>query len=198
MSTRRVVGLTGGIGTGKTTAARILADLGATIIDCDQLGRDVAAVGGGAYQGMVDRFGPDIVNDDRTIDRAALGAVVFNDAAALSDLNAITHPAIDAEIAKGIAAAPDGATVVLDMAVLVESDLGKGLYDEVLVIESPRSIRLARLLEQRGMAADDAESRMASQASDDDRRAIADAVIVNDAGLDDLRTRLIGWWNRTN
>lgn len=192
---RRVIGLTGGIGTGKTTAADILAELGAVVIDCDQLGRDVAAIGGGAYDGMVERFGAGIVLDDGNIDRAALGAVVFNDAEALADLNAITHPAIDAEIERGISAAPSEAVVVLDMAVLVESDLGKGLYNEVLVIESPLDIRLERLLEQRKMAADDARARMASQSSDDERRAVADSIIINDGGVEELRAKLTTWWN---
>jgi len=191
---RRVVGLTGGIGVGKSTAAAILADLGAVIVDCDQIGRDVARSDGAAYPGMVERFGPGVVGADGEIDRPALAAIVFNDPAALADLNAITHPAIDAVIAERIAAAPADATVILDMAVLVESDLGKGQYSEVLVIEAPLQDRLDRLSQQRGMDPADARARIASQVSDDERRAVADHVVVNDGDVEVLRRRLEAWW----
>lgn len=190
-----VVGLTGGIGVGKTTAAVILAEFGAVIVDCDQLGRDVVEVGGGAYDALVARFGPSVVSADGSLDRAALGAIVFSDSNALADLNAITHPAIDAEIDKRLAAAGPGARVVLDMAVLVESELGAGRYDEVLVIEAPLDVRLARLEENRGMSAEDATARIASQASDEDRRAVADNVIVNGGDVESLRAALRSWWN---
>ena len=191
---RRVVGLTGGIGVGKSTAAAILADLGAVVVDCDQIGRDVARSDGAAYPGMVERFGPGVVGDDGEINRPALASIVFNDPAALADLNAITHPAIDTVIAERIAAAPPDATVILDMAVLVESDLGKGQYSEVLVIEAPLDDRLDRLSQQRGMDPADARARIASQVSDDERRAVADHVVVNDGDVDVLRQRLEAWW----
>lgn len=191
---RRVVGLTGGIGVGKSTAAAILADLGAIIVDCDQLGRDVAARDGAAYPGMVARFGAGIVGADGEIDRPALARIVFNDPDALRDLNGITHPAIDAEISARIAAAPPGSTVVLDMAVLVESDLGKGQYGEVLVIEAPLDQRLDRLARYRGMDPDDARARIASQVSDEDRRAVADHVVVNGGDVEQLRGALEAWW----
>ncbi len=191
---RRVVGLTGGIGVGKSTAAAVLAELGAVIVDCDQIGRDVARSDGAAYPGMVERFGPGVVGEDGEINRPALASIVFNDPAALADLNAITHPAIDAVIAERIAAAPADATVILDMAVLVESDLGKGQYSEVLVIEAPLEDRLDRLSQQRGMDPADARARIASQVSDDERRAVADHVVVNDGDVDVLRQRLEAWW----
>ncbi|MGF1597893.1 MAG: dephospho-CoA kinase [Acidimicrobiales bacterium] len=189
-----VVGLTGGVGVGKSTAAAILAELGAVVVDCDQLGRLVAEPGGSAHTALVERFGPSIVSGDGSLDRAALAGIVFNDAAALADLNAITHPAIDAEIADRIAAAPAGATVVLDMAVLVESDLGAGRYGPVLVIEAPLDQRLERLGRYRGMTPDDARARIASQATDDERRAVADHVIINDSDVDALRADLERWW----
>lgn len=191
---RRVVGLTGGIGVGKSTAAAVLAELGAIVVDCDQIGRDVARSDGAAYPGMVERFGPGVVGDDGEINRPALASIVFNDPAALADLNAITHPAIDAVIAERIAAAPPDATVILDMAVLVESDLGKGQYSEVLVIEAPLEDRLDRLSQQRGMDPADARARIASQVSDDERRAVADHVVVNDGDVHVLRQRLEAWW----
>lgn len=191
---KRVVGLTGGIGVGKSTAAAVLADLGAVIVDCDQIGRDVARSDGAAYPGMVERFGAGVVGADGEIDRPALAAIVFNDPAALADLNAVTHPAIDAVIADRIAAAPADATVILDMAVLVESDLGKGQYSEVLVIEAPLQDRLDRLSQQRGMDPADAQARIASQVSDEERRAVADHVVVNDGDVGVLRQRLEAWW----
>jgi dephospho-CoA kinase len=193
---RRVVGLTGGIGAGKSTAAAILSELGAVVVDCDQLGRDVARREGAAYPGMVALFGPGIVAGDGAIDRAALAAIVFNDADALRQLNAVTHPAIDAEMARHIEAAPAGATVVLDLAVLVESQLGAGRYHEILVIEAPLADRLDRLARQRGMDPADARARIASQASDEARREVADHVVVNDGGLDALRAQLEAWWER--
>ncbi|MEM8924508.1 MAG: dephospho-CoA kinase [Actinomycetota bacterium] len=192
--TKRVIGLTGGIGVGKTTAAAVLADLGAVVVDCDALGRLVAEPGGRAHDGIVERFGPTIVGDDGALDRAALGAIVFNDADALADLNGLTHPAIDAEIDDRIAAAGPDAVVVLDMAVLVETDLGRGRYTEVLVIEAPLDQRLQRLATTRAMSRDDAMARINSQATDDQRRAVADAVIVNDGSHEQLSLRLRSWW----
>jgi dephospho-CoA kinase len=119
--------------------------------------------------------------------------VVGAGSSALADLNGITHPAIDAEIGARIEAAPPGSLVVLDMAVLVESDLGAGLYSEVLVVEAPPDQRIDRLRAQRGMDADDIASRIASQATDRQRRAVADHVIVNDGDLTRLRSALADW-----
>ena len=193
--TPTVVGLTGGIGVGKTTAAAILAELGAVIVDCDQLGRDVAASDGLAFPGIVERFGDGVVGDDGELDRAALASIVFNDSEALIDLNAITHPAIDTEIDRAIERAGSEATVILDMAVLVESNLGAGRYQQVLVIESPLEQRLERLAEQRKMDPEDARARIASQASDEERRAVADYVVANDGDTEKLRSALRSWWN---
>lgn len=193
--TRRVVGLTGGIGVGKSTVAAVLSELGATIVDCDQLGHKVSEVGGLAYQAMIERFGPQIVGESGQIDRGVLGPIVFNDAQALADLNAITHPAIDTEIRLAIEAAPPDAVVVLDMAILVESDLGRGQYQEVLVVEAPLAQRLERLQTQRSMAVDDARARIANQADDAARRAVADDVIVNDGDVNDLRSAVEDWWH---
>lgn len=190
---RRVVGLTGGIGVGKTTVAAELARLGATIVDCDALGRVVVEPGGLAYGPLVERFGTGILQEDGTLDRPGLASVVFGDPAALADLNAITHPAIDVEIARSIADAPTP-TVVLDMAVLVESDLGKGQYDEVLVVEAPIEVRLERLGLDRGMPEEQARARIASQADDADRRAVADHVIVNDGSVAELRAAVERYW----
>ena len=191
---RRVVGLTGGIGVGKSTAAAMLADLGAIIIDCDRLGRDVAAIGGSAYDPIVAHFGPSVVDPSGEIDRATLATIVFSDPAELATLNAITHPAIDAEIAKGIAAAPDDAVVILDMAVLAESHLGRGHYEQVLVIEAPLADRIQRLSQQRSMSVEETHARIESQATDEQRRAVANDVLVNGGDLDELRRQVERWW----
>ena len=188
-----VIGLTGGIGSGKSTVAAMLAGLGAYVVDCDALGRQVIEPHGRAYRRVIERFGPGIVRDDGHIDRPALAAIVFADEAELAALNAISHPAIDAEIAERIAAAPADSVVVLDMAVLVETDLGAGQYDIVVVVEAPLEVRLARLA-QRGMTADDARARMAAQATDDQRRAVADYVIDNGRDLEWLREQVAALW----
>jgi len=189
----RVIGLTGGIGAGKSTVATELGRLGATIVDCDGLGRIVVEPDGRAYEALVERFGTDILNDDGTVDRAALASVVFADPGALAALNAITHPAIDAEIAAAIAEATTP-VVVLDMAVLVETELGVGHYDEVLVIEAPVEDRLARLANDRQMPEDQARARMANQADDEARRAVADHIIVNDGDVERLVDAVRTFW----
>lgn len=189
-----VIGLTGGIGVGKSTAAAIMADLGATVVDCDGLGRLVVEPDGRAYHDVVARFGAEIVQPDRSIDRQQLASIVFADADALADLNAITHPAIDAEIAAAIAAAPT-APVVLDMAVLVETELGRGQYHKVVVVESPLPVRLERLRATRDMPEEEAMARIANQADDEARRAVADHIIVNDGSLHDLRASVVTTWS---
>lgn len=173
-----VVGLTGGIGVGKTTVATALARRGAVVVDCDGLGRKVVEPEGLAYAGVVERFGAGVVGAGGALDRPALAAIVFKDPAALADLNNITHPAIDIEIARAIRAAPAEAVVVLDMAVLVETRLGKGQYEVVVVVEAPLDVRLERLA-GRGMAADDARARIATQATDAERRAVGDLFVDN-------------------
>lgn len=188
-----VVGLTGGIGSGKTTVARLLAARGAQVIDCDGLGRLVAEPDGRAFPGIVARFGAGVVAADGRIDRPALAAIVFNDPTALADLNAITHPAIDDEILERIDALPDDAIVVLDMAVLTESNLGKGIYQFVVVVEAEHDGRVERLI-ARGHTEADARARMASQATDDERRAIADAIVHNRGSLEALEHEVDTLW----
>lgn len=190
-----VIGLTGGIGAGKSTAARRFEDLGAEVIDVDSLGHLVLLPGGRAHDDVLDAFG--------TVDRRALGAIVFTDPTALAQLTGISHPAINAELAERLDALPPGSIVVLDMAILVESSLGRladgRSYSMVIVVEAPEALRVARAV-ARGMKADDVRARMASQATDDERRAIADVVIVNDGDLDrlaldvnDVWSRLVAW-----
>jgi len=186
------VGLTGGIGSGKSTVARLLAEHGALVIDADQIAREVVEPGQPALTEIAERFGPDVITTDGSLDRAALAAIVFADAAALADLNAITHPRIAARTAQLIAAAPDDAVVVYDMPLLVENDLAEG-WDHVIVVEADREVRVRRLIE-RGLDEADIEARMSRQASDEQRRAVADVVIDNSGDLDSLRAQVDHTW----
>ena len=180
-----VVGLCGGIGAGKSTVAGLLADLGAVVVDVDDIGRRVLT-DDAVRDAVVAEFGDGILGADGAVDRASLAAEVFGDTDRLPDLEAISHPAIDREIARCMEALSEDPPdlVVLDMAVLVESDLGKlpdgRGYTEVVVVEARAEVRLERLV-ARGMAVDDARARMAAQATDADRRAVADHVVVNNA-----------------
>jgi dephospho-CoA kinase len=200
MSTRRILGLTGGIGSGKSTAAARFAELGAVVVDVDALGRQVAEVGGAAHAALVERFGPQIVADGR-LDRAALAAQVFGHPEALADLNAISHPAINHELAAHVAAAPAGSVVIFDQAVLVESPIlgrwGPGPedgYGDVIVVEAPLEVRVGRLVAQRGMTPEDARARIASLVSDDERRAVARYVIDNGGSPEQLAGEVERVW----
>ena len=183
-----VIGLTGGIGAGKSTVAEMLGRHGAVVIDVDALGREVIGPGGSAVEAVVARFGQDVRGPDGSIDRPSLANRVFGDPESLAALNAISHPAINAlldERLTDIADRSPDSIVVLDMAVLTESDLGREIrhpYELVTVVEAPRALRIARLVE-RGLTAEDAGARMASQATDEERRAVADHVIDNSGDL---------------
>lgn len=200
-----VVGLTGGIGAGKSTAAARFAARGAAVIDVDAIGREVLAPGGRAESGVIDAFGPGITDDRGHIDRAKVAAEVFGRPDRLAALEAVSHPAINADLdlqLQKLAESGEVQVVVLDMAVLTESRLGqlesgRG-YTQVVVVEAPEAVRLPRLLE-RGLTEEQARARMASQATDDQRRAVADHVIVNDgspeelvAAVDEVWAALIG------
>lgn len=180
-----VVGLTGGIGAGKSTVAQLFAAKGAVVIDVDALGHVVLAPGGKAHGAVLAAFG--------TVDRGALGAIVFADPAELERLTAISHPAINAELAERLATIDDDAVVVLDMAILAESNLGAGMYTRVVTVEAPEELRVQRAA-ARGMAEADVRRRIAAQASEVERRRLADHVIVNDGTETDLGTILEETW----
>ncbi len=192
-----VVGLTGGIGAGKSTVAALLGERGASVIDVDALGREVQMPGGRAVDAVLAEFGPGVRGADGGVDRPALARIVFGDPAALARLTAIVHPAIDAELALSVAqlgrAEPPPDIVVLDMAVLAESRLGRGIYKMVVVVEAPVELRIERAV-ARGMARDDVLARMANQASDEERRQIADVVITNAAGRAELEAAVDDLW----
>lgn len=189
-----LVGLTGGIGSGKSTVARLLADRGAVIVDADQVARDVVEPGQPAFDALVERFGTGIVGPDGRLDRARLADLAFATEEATSALNAVTHPAVGAEFARRMEAAPRDAIVVCDVPLLVESATAASRgYEFVIVVEAPRELRLARL-EERGVPRDDAEARMAKQATDEQRRAVATHLVDNSGDRARLETQVERIW----
>jgi dephospho-CoA kinase len=194
------VGLTGGIGAGKSTVARRLIDLGAVLIDADRIAREVVEPGTPGIKAVVAEFGSSIVRDDGSLDRAALGRIVFADESRRQALNAIVHPLVGERRADLIARAPADAVVVEDIPLLVENRLGIGFH-LVLVVDAPAEERVRRLVADRGMSEDDAWARIRSQADDAARRAAADVVLDNNRlpkavfrDVDELwRDRLVGF-----
>jgi len=188
------VGLTGGVGSGKSTVAELLAERGAVILDADAIAREVVEPGTPGFAAVVERFGRDVVRSDGSLDRPALAAIVFRDEAQRQALNAIVHPLVGARMAELMDAVPDDSVVIWDVPLLVENGLASG-FDVVVVVEADAQTRLARLA-ARGMSEDDARERMKAQASDAERRAVADELIVNDGSLEQLRTRVGELWER--
>lgn len=185
------VALTGGVGSGKSTVAALLAEHGAFVIDADALAREVVEPGTPGFTAVVERFGPNVLAGSR-LDRAALAELVFTDEHARADLNAIVHPLVAERAAELMAAAARDAVVVYDVPLLVEAGLAAG-FDVVVVVEAPAETRLARL-QRRGLSAEDATGRMAAQASDATRRAVADVVIDNDGSQARLAERVSELW----
>ncbi len=194
------MGLTGGIGSGKSTVSALLEERGAVVVDADRIAREVVAPGGPAYQPVVDRFGPDVVAADGAIDRPALAAVVFADPAARADLEAITHPVVGATMAERLTAQTGtDRVVVLDVPLLVEGGRSRsggraggerrGLphgVAAVVVVDTPPELAVNRLVRDRGMKAAEVEARMAAQATREERLALADVVIDNSGSTGDL------------
>lgn len=187
------VALTGGIGSGKSTVAARLLELGAVVVDADQIAREIVTPGQPALTRIVDRFGPQVLSPDGTLDRAGLAAVVFADPVALADLNAITHPLIAARSQELMDAAPVDAVVVYDMPLLVEQHLTQG-WDAIIVVETPLETRLQRLVADRGLSPEDARRRVGAQASDAERRAVADHVLLNDTTRQALLDQVDRLW----
>lgn len=187
-----LVGLTGGIGSGKSTVARLLAERGAIVVDADQVAREVVAPGEPALDEIAARFGEQVIDGQGGLDRAAVATIVFGDVDARRDLEAITHPRIADRIAARIAEAQaaedaDGRTrtVVVDHPLLVESGSASG-FPTVVVVVAPEEERVRRLVEHRGMDEADARARVAAQVDDDTRRAVATHVVDNAGSIDDL------------
>ncbi len=181
----QLIGLTGGIASGKSTIASRLAELGAVVVDADRIARQVVEPGTPALAEIARTFGESVIAPDGSLDRPALGAIVFGDADALQKLNGITHPAVlAASTARfdAAAAADPAAIVVYDVPLLVES-ANEYPFDLVVVAHAAAATRVDRLVRLRGMAADEAERRIGSQASDEARLAVADIVIDTDGSL---------------
>ncbi|MEO6473129.1 MAG: dephospho-CoA kinase [Aeromicrobium sp.] len=189
------VGLTGGIGSGKSVVSELLAGHGAFVIDYDQLAREVVEPGSPALERIAQRFGADILTADGALNRPALGAIVFNDPESLRTLEDITHPAIR-ELAKAREeSADDGAIVVHDNALLIE--MGQhAKCDFVIVVDVPLGVQIARLVETRGMTEADARARIGNQTSRESRTGVADWVIDNTGSLDELALIVGGLWAR--
>lgn len=188
------VGLSGGIGSGKSTVSARLAELGAIVVDADQVAREVVERGTPALAEIAQRFGAGVLTADGVLDRPALGAIVFGDPAARRDLEAITHPRIQARSAELFAMAPADAVVVHDIPLLVET--GRvGDYALTVIVDVPEQERVRRLVDSRGMPSDQARARIASQADDAQRRAAADVLLDNSGTVADLHARVDALWH---
>lgn len=187
------VGLTGGIGAGKSEVTRMLADLGAIVVDADRLAHEALASGSAGLAQVVASFGPGVLADDGQLDRARLADLVFQDDGARRRLEEIVHPIVAARAGDLLAAAPPGSVVVHDVPLLVEKDLAGG-YDLVVVVEAPEELRLRRVVASRGLSPDAVRARMAAQASPESRLAVADVVIDNSGSLEDLQAQVGELW----
>ncbi|WP_432950077.1 dephospho-CoA kinase [Kribbella sp. CA-253562] len=187
------VGLTGGIGSGKSSVSQRLAERGAVVIDSDVLAREVVARGTDGLAEVVAAFGDGVLTADGELDRPAVGKLVFGDEVARRKLEAVIHPRVRARAAEIERAAPGDAVVVHDIPLLVETGQADK-FDLVLVVDVPVEVQVERLTTQRGMAEDEARRRIASQATREDRLAAADVVIDNAGTLDDLDRRIDAVW----
>lgn len=188
------VGLTGGIGSGKSVVARLLVAHGAVLIDADALAREVVEPGTPGLRRIVEEFGEDVLAADGSLDRRRVASRVFADDEARARLNSIVHPLVGRRTAEIVSALPEDAIVVHDVPLLVENGLASA-YDLVVVVEAAEEVRVARLVGDRGMTEDEARARIAAQATDAERRAVADVVIVNNGSLADLAAAVDAVWS---
>ncbi|KOG37921.1 dephospho-CoA kinase [Streptomyces decoyicus] len=189
------VGLTGGIGAGKSEVSRLLASYGAVIVDADKIAREVVEPGTPGLAAVVAEFGDGVLTPDGTLDRPKLGGIVFSDPEKLKALNAIVHPLVGARSAELEASAGPEAVVVHDVPLLTENGLAP-LYDLVVVVDAAAGTQLDRSVRLRGMAEDEVKSRMAAQATREQRLAVADLVIDNDGPLEALEPQVRAVWER--
>ena len=190
-----MVGLTGGIGSGKSVVARRLAELGALVIDADALAREVVAPGTDGLTEVVAAFGPGVLAPDGTLDRSAVASLVFGDHEKRRRLEAIIHPRVRERSTRMIATAPPDAVVVNDVPLLVESGMASH-FDLVIVVLASEEVRRKRLVEHRGMTEEAVQARFAAQATDEQRRAVADVKIVNEGTLDELVATVDAAWEQ--
>ncbi|GAA0554957.1 dephospho-CoA kinase [Actinomadura livida] len=187
------VGLTGGIGSGKSEVSARLAELGAVVIDADRIAREVVEPGTPGLAAVVAEFGEEVLLPSGGLDREKVGRIVFSDPDRLAALNAIVHPLVGERMQELMDAAPEDAVVVYDVPLLVENGLAP-MYDEVVVVDAPADVQLDRLVARRGMTEEDARARMANQASREDRRAVATHVIDNSGTLESLQSQVDNLW----
>jgi dephospho-CoA kinase len=190
-----MVGLTGGIGSGKSEVAKRLAELGAIVIDADALAREVVAPGTEGLAEIVAAFGPEVLTPDGALDRTAIAAIVFRDDDKRRRLEAIIHPRVRERSTRIIAAAPPDAVVVNDVPLLVESGMASH-FDLVIVVLASEAVRLDRLVNQRGMTEENVRGRFAAQATDEQRRAVADVEIVNEGTVEELAATVDAVWDQ--
>lgn len=190
-----LLGLTGGIASGKSTIASRLAEHGAVVVDADQVARDVVAPGTPGLAAVVDAFGAQVLRADGSLDRRALGAIVFSDPERLASLNSIVHPRVRAETARLIEGQPVDAIVVYDVPLLVEANVDHP-FDLVVVAQASPSVRIDRLVTRRGFSVEEAEKRVRAQASDAERNARADVIIHTDGSLEQTLSRADDLWRR--
>ena len=183
------VGLTGGVASGKSTVSAILRELGAVVIDADELAREVVGRGTPGLAAVVGAFGPSVLTAEGDLDRPSLGAVVFADAERRGALEAIIHPLVRARAAELEAQAPEGALVVHDIPLLAETGQASS-FDAVIVVDAPTELQVERMTELRGWTREDAEARIAAQASREERLAVATHVVENTGTHDDLRRKV--------
>jgi dephospho-CoA kinase len=192
------IGLTGGIACGKSTVASMLVNLGAILIDADQLAREVVMPGRPALQQIADRFGPEVILPDGTLHRKALGAIIFNEPAARKDLDAITHPQIRLamwdQMHQAEEAYPDK-LVVVDVPLLYESKL-QAYYQKVMVVYVPERVQLQRLIERDGLSLEAAGQRLQAQMPIEQKKLLADIVIDNSGSLADTEKQIQKFWQR--
>jgi dephospho-CoA kinase len=189
----KLIGLTGGIGSGKSTIARRLEKLGARVIDADVVSREVVEPGQPALAAIVATFGADVLNADGTLNRARLGDIVFTDKEAREKLNNIVHPAVRERSLKLFAEAEDHEVVIYDVPLLVESENSYS-FEHIIVASAPEEIRVERLMEHRGMTESEARARIESQASEEARLTLADTVIDTSGSLEDTYSQVDRFW----
>jgi dephospho-CoA kinase len=190
-----LIGLTGGIASGKSLVSSRLAEHGATIVDADVLARDVVEPGTPGLAAIVEHFGPDVISPDGTLNRPALGAIIFADPEQREKLNAITHPAVWRRARELFSAAAADEVVVYDVPLLVEGAKGRQLdFDLVVVVDASAATRLQRLMQLRGMTREEAGHRLNSQASDAERLAVADVVIDNNGSIEQTLEQVDALW----
>ncbi|MFE9572410.1 dephospho-CoA kinase [Streptomyces sp. NPDC006692] len=189
------VGLTGGIGAGKSEVSRLFVSYGAVLIDADRIAREVVEPGTPGLAAVVEAFGPGVLSADGTLDRPKLGGIVFSDPDKLAILNKIVHPLVGARSAALESAAGPDSVVIHDVPLLAENGLAP-LYDLVVVVDAAPETQLDRLVRLRGMTADEARARMAAQADRAQRLAVADIVMDNDGPLEALEPQARKVWER--